>query len=126
MMKGEEMAKDIQERTMAYAVRAVKLYQHLQRGRDGAASVLGRQYLRAATSIGANLVEAESGESRRDFIHKCSIAQKEARECKYWLGLLLKAELASMKQLADLIDETNQLIAILTRIILNAKKSSKG
>jgi four helix bundle protein len=119
------MRREIQDRAMAYAIRSVKLYQHLQRKREGAAWVLGKQYLRAATSIGANLVEAESGESRRDFIHKCSIAQKEARECTYWLTLLLKAGLASEAQLAGLIDETNQLTAILTRIIVNAKKALK-
>ena len=116
------MRRDIQDRAEAYAVRAVKLYQHLQRGGDGAASVLGKQYMRAATSIGANLVEAESGESRRDFIHKCSIAQKEARESKYWLCLLLKADLVSSTQVADLIDENDQLIAILTAIIVKAKR----
>jgi four helix bundle protein len=112
---------DIQERTTDYAVRAVRLFRHLQQGRDGAALVIGRQYLRSATSIGANLVEAQGGESRRDFIHKCCIAQKEARESRYWLALLLKAELVTAERLAGLMDETDQIIAILTRIVLNAK-----
>jgi four helix bundle protein len=67
------------------------------------------------------LVEAQGGESRRDFIHKCCIAQKEARESRYWLALLLKAELVTAKRLAGLMDETDQIIAILTRIVLNAK-----
>ena len=99
-----------------YALRAVKLYQHLQRKRDGAGWVLARQFLRFATSIGANLIEAQAGETRRDFVHKCSIAQKEARESKYWLTLLLRSGLASERQLSALLDETNQLIAIVTRI----------
>jgi four helix bundle protein len=58
---------DIQDRAMEYSVRAVKLYRYLQGKKDGAGVVIGKQYLRAATSIGANLVEAQSGESRKDF-----------------------------------------------------------
>ena len=115
-------ATDIQERAMAYSLRAVKRYQHLQRKRDGAGWILGRQYLRCATSIGANLIEAQAGETRRDFVHKCLIAHKEAREAKYWLTLLLRSGLASDRQLASLLDETNQIIAIITRIITNTKK----
>ena len=85
--------RDIRERSADYALRAIQLYRHLLRKRDGVGAVLGKQYLRSATSIGANLIEAQAGESRRDFIHKCSIAQKEARESKYWLQLMLRAEL---------------------------------
>ena len=89
MLKGlMGRAADIQDRTLRYGVRAVKLYRYLQRQGDGAGMVLARQFLRSATSIGANLIEAEGGESRRDFIHKCAIAQKEARECRYWLLLM--------------------------------------
>ena len=115
---------DIQERTMEYGLRAIKLFRFLQKQRDGAASVLARQYLRSATSVGANLVEAQSGESRRDFIHKCSIAQKEARESRYWLMLMLKSGLVPAKRLAQILDETTQIIAILTAIIVNSKKRS--
>jgi four helix bundle protein len=115
---------DIQERTMDYGLRAIKLFRFLQKQRDGAASVLARQYLRSATSVGANLVEAQSGESRRDFIHKCSIAQKEARESRYWLMLMLKSGLVPAKRLAQILDETTQIIAILTAIIVNSKKRS--
>jgi four helix bundle protein len=115
---------DIQDRAMDYGIRAIQLFRHLQAGRDGAGLVIGRQYLRAATSVGANLVEAQSGESRRDFVHKCSIAQKEARESKYWLTLLKRSETVPESRLAGLLDETEQLIAILTRIIINAKKAT--
>lgn len=113
--------RDIRERTMEYALRAVQLYRHLLRKRDGVASILAKQYLRSATSIGANLIEAQAGESRKDFIHKCSIAQKEARESKYWLELMLKAALVPPARLTALLDETNQLIAILTAIIVKSK-----
>ena len=115
-------APDIQERAMEYALRAINLFRFLQKQPDGAAKVLGRQYLRSATSVGANLVEAQSGESRRDFIHKCSIAQKEARESRYWLTLMLKSQLLPPDRLTAILDETNQIIAILTAIIVKAKR----
>ena len=112
---------DIEDRAEAYALRAVKLFQHLQARKDGAGWILGKQFLRSATSIGANLIEARAGESRKDFVHKCAIAQKEARESQYWLRLLLKADVVAETRLAPLVDETNQLISIITRIITNTK-----
>src|SRR5713101_1729626 len=72
--------RDIRDRSLAYALRAVKLYQHLQKQKDGAAWIIGKQYLRAASSVGANVAEAQAGETRADFVHKLGIAQKEARE----------------------------------------------
>jgi len=85
--------QDIRERALQYSLRAIKLYQALQETKDGAGWILGKQYLRAATSIGANVEEAQAGESRADFIHKYGIAQKEARESLYWLKLLALSEL---------------------------------
>jgi len=76
----KKQPKEIRARTFAYALRAVRLYQYLQGKKDGAGWILGKQYLRASTSIGANVAEAQAGESRADFIHKLAIAQKEARE----------------------------------------------
>jgi four helix bundle protein len=117
---------DICERMADYALRALAVYRYLRERKDDVAMILGRQYFRSETSIGANLVEAQSGESRRDFLHKCSIAQKEARESKYWLTLLHKSNTVSPARLLPLLDETNQLIAILARIILNTKKRSQA
>lgn len=73
-------------------MRAVRLYCALAEMKDGAALIIGKQYLRSATSIGANVAEALSRESPADFIHKYSMARKEARESGYWLSLLEKAE----------------------------------
>ncbi len=93
-----------------------------QRGTSG--KVIGRQYLRSATSIGANIHEAQSGESRADFIHKLSIAQKEARESLYWLRLLEESDTVTKSRLQPLIKETDEIIAIITKIIVNSKKKS--
>jgi hypothetical protein len=77
----DSLRPDIRSRSFAYALRAVRLYQFLQGRKDGAGWVLGKQYIREACSIEANVAEAQSAESRLDFIHKLGIAQKRgARE----------------------------------------------
>ena len=82
---------------------------------------MGKQYLRAATSIGANVEEAQSAESRLDFVHKYGIAQKEARESLYWLKLLAESGIIPSRRLAPLMKETEELFAVITGIILSAK-----
>ena len=93
--------RDICQRSFAYALRAIKLYKFLQEKRDGSGWVLGKQYLRAATSIGANIEEAQSGETKADFIHKYGIAQKEAKESHYWLRLLAESGVVPAKRLSS-------------------------
>ena len=115
------MPQDICERTLEHALSSIKLYQSLQEVRDGAAWVIAKQFLRSATAVGANIEEAQAGESRSDFVHKYRIALKEARESSYWLRLLIKSELVRTSQAASLLKETHELIAILTTIINKAK-----
>src|SRR2546421_6981359 len=88
MTKG---VKDIKERTFEFAVRIVKLYQHLD-NTPGACRTLSGQLLKAGTSVGANVEEAQAGQSRPDFISKNSNALKEARESHYWLRILIAAD----------------------------------
>ena len=114
--------KEIRARTFAYALRAVKLYQYLQRKKDGAGWILGKQYLRAATSVGANVAEAQAGESRPDFIHKLGIAQKEARESLFWLRLLAESKIVGDARLRPLAKETEELIAVITAILVSCKR----
>ena len=123
----DEMAEpwDIRERTFKYALRAIKLYHGLSEGKDPAGWIIGKQYLRSATSIGANIEEAQSGESRADFIHKYSIAQKEAKESLYWLRLLVESRIVPKDRLTPLLQETEELTAIITAIILNAKRKGR-
>ena len=116
--------REIHERVMEYALRGIKLYQYLRKQKDDVAWTLGKQYLRSATSIGANLAEAHGGESRADFVHKCAIAQKEARESKYWLKLMLRAKIVSEKRLQPLLRETEEILAIVTTIIVNTKSKN--
>lgn len=124
--KGHQDPQDIRERALQYALRAIKLYQALQEIKDGAGWILGKQYLRAATSIGANVEEAQAGESRADFIHKYGIAQKESRESLYWLRLLALSELVPHERVRWLMKETEELCAVITAIICSAKKATKA
>ncbi|HET7212409.1 MAG TPA: four helix bundle protein [Terriglobia bacterium] len=122
-IKPEPPPVDIRKRSFQYALRALKLCRYLAGQRDGSSSMLAKQYVRAATSIGANLQEALSGESRADFIHKYAVAQKEARESLYWLELMAESGLVPRSRLDPLIRETNELVAIITKIIVKSKRS---
>jgi four helix bundle protein len=124
-MKDESVKpQDIRERSFQNALRAINLFRATQTRKDAAGRILGKQSLRSATSIGANIEEAQSGESRADFIHKYGIAQKEARESLYWLRLIAESGTMTRRQLEPLIQETNELISVITAIIVRAKKNS--
>jgi len=113
---------EISERAFAFAVRVVKLCRNLD-GEPGVSRTLANQLLRAGTSIGANLEESKGGQSRADDLSKVSIAHKEARETHYWLRLLIATNIVSEDQLSPLLDESNQLVAILTTIVKKLKTS---
>lgn len=114
------MKSDLPERTFAFADRIVRLCIFLeQNGR--VSTTLATQLLRSGTSVGANIEEAGSSESRKDFIHKYAIACKEARESHYWLRLLATSEVVSQERLECLISEASELIAILTTIIKKSR-----
>ena len=125
IVSSEGQPREIRARSFAYALRAVKLYQHLQKQRDGASWLLGKQYLRAACSIGANIEEAQASESRPDFIHKLGIAQKEARESLFWLRVLSEAQIVSKSKLKPLMQETDELVSVITSIVVNSKKRQR-
>ena len=80
------------------------------------------QLLRSATSIGANYREANLAESRRDFVHKIAIVEKEAAESLYWIELFEEAMIGNPDQVKLLFHECNQLVAIFTRIGRTAKQ----
>jgi four helix bundle protein len=106
-------------------VRSIRLFHAIERS-GGAEAIIARQFLRSATSIGANIAEAQSAESRSDFIHKFSIAQKEARESLYWLTLLVEANILPLPRLQSIIDETYELIAIISAIIIKSRRTNGG
>lgn len=119
-----EMKKDLPERTFQLAIRIVELCRFLEQ-QGKVSRTLANQLLRSGTSIGANVEEGQGAQSEADFLTKYSIACKEARETYYWVRLLAATNLVDDLRLADLREECNQIIAILTAIIkkLKAKRS---
>ena len=111
---------NIQQRTFLFACRIVDLCAPLFES-AGLFRELGRQLLRSGTSIGANVAEAEGGETKPDFRHKIAVARKESLETHYWLRLITYADAGLTRRTAPLLDETSQLIAILTTIKKNAE-----
>lgn len=112
--------QEIGARAFDLAVRVVKLCRVLDQS-PGVSRTLANQLLRSGTSIGANLAESKGGQSRADYVSKVSIALKESRETHYWLRLLVATEVLPEGQLALLIDESDQLTAILTTIVRKLK-----
>lgn len=116
---------DITERAFQFAIRIVKLCQHLDE-KPGVSRTLAKQLLRSGTSIGANLEEGKGSQSEADYLTKCSIACKEARETLYWLKLLSASEILPANRLSELTTECDELVAILTSIIKKLKGRRNG
>jgi four helix bundle protein len=115
-----QTAENIQERTFNFACRIIRLYQYLIK-QDKTNKDLFRQLVRSGTSIGANLEEANAAQSRADFISKCMIALKEARETNYWLRIFKTTNVVSEGKLKSLLQESNEIISILTVIVKKSK-----
>ena len=111
----------IQDRTLSFAVRVVKLCKYLSE-QSGVTRVLYKQLVRSGTSIGANIREAQSAQSERDFLHKLEIALKEARETEYWLILLVEADLIKEQRIKLLRQECEEIIKILVVITRKIKQ----
>jgi len=118
----ERTPRDICERTFEFSVCIVNLCTRLD-DKPGPGRTLGKQLLRSGTSIGANVEEAQGGQSRADFISKYAIARKEAREAHYGLRLLAATGLETETELVPLIQECGELKAILTAIIKKAQSN---
>jgi four helix bundle protein len=116
-----EKPQDLKPRTKTFALRVIRMYSKLPKN-DTVAQVLGKQVLRSGTSVGANYREASRGRSKAEFISKIGDCLKEIEETEYWLELLVDSGCVSTTKMADLLDETRQLIAIFTTI----DKRSKG
>ncbi len=112
--------RDIVERTAEFADRIIKLSFALPSNAVG--WEIGRPLVRAGMSVGANVEEAQGGESKADFLHKMRIARKECREAKYFLNRVANGELIAAKRVGSIIDEADQLVRILTAIIVNADR----
>ena len=110
-------------KSKAFALRSIKLYKFLiEEKRE---FVLSKQFLRSATSIGANVREAIRGQSNADFGAKMNIALKEASETEYWIELLHESEYINNEISLELLNDGQELIRILTAIVKTTFDQSK-
>ena len=109
-------------RTKEFAIRIIRLVAALPRDRQG--DVIGRQLLKSGTSIGANYREAIHASSKRHFATILEIAQREAHETLYWLELIEAVDMIPVSRLEDIIQESRELLAILTASARTAKSKA--
>ena len=102
------------EKSFDFAVRIVNLYKYLTQ--EQKEYVMSKQLLRCGTSIGANISEAQRGQSMADFAAKMNIALKEANEAEYWLRLLYKTDYLSKPQFESMYSDIQELLGILIAI----------
>ena len=112
---------DLRERAFEFACAVMTVHRVVYRMAPDLRDA-GRQAASAASSIGANLEEADAGQSRADFISKCNIALKEARESRYWLRILCRLFEPEQERFNELIAESTELIAILTTIVKKSRE----
>jgi len=112
--------KEIHERIYKFVLRVLQSVKLLPRTIEN--SVLIKQVVRSACSIGANAAEADGAESKKEFIQQFTISKKEAKETFYWLSLISDHNFSIKSRFRLLLDENQQLILIISKIIINAKQ----
>ncbi len=112
----------IVEKSYKLALEVIQVYMKLKSQKE---YDLARQLLRSGTSIGANIQEAQSAQSKKDFIHKLSISQKETKETLYWIRLLRDSLILNKEKAEDILSLTLEVDKILSSILITSKNSSK-
>lgn len=115
---------DLEKRLIDFAVRIINIVEDLPQTRSG--NHIGGQLVRCGTSPAPNYGEAQSAESRNDFIHKIKIVLKELRETKVWLKIIqIKSFIKSAREIESLINECNELISIFVTSVKTAEKNKR-
>ena len=114
------MENTVQEKSFQFAIRIVNLCKYLQS--EQKEYILSKQLMRSGTSIGANIAEAQQAQSKADFVHKVSIALKEAYETNYWIRLLYATQYLSDKEYESIINDCAEMEKLLIAITKTAKK----
>ena len=114
---------DLKKRTKQFGLRIIRLVESLPNSQT--ATVIGKQLLRCATSVGANYRAACRGRSKADFIAKLGIVEEEADESIYWLEMLVEAKVVEPNLVAELLAEANELTAIIVSSRITAKNKKK-
>ncbi len=105
--------------TFDFSIQIIELYKFMNEQKE---FVISKQLIRSATSIGANVEEANAAQTKKDFIAKMSISSKEARETKYWLRLLDKSQLVKFDY-STYLNNIDHIINILTKIVKTSQES---
>ena len=111
----------IVDKSYKFSLRIIKLYKYL--ANEKKEFVLSKQILRCGTSIGANINEAQSAETKPDFIHKMGISLKEVRETIYWLNLLKDSDYIDNKSFSSIEKDCSELLKLISKIILTSKEN---
>jgi len=114
-----ENKREIHERIYKFVLQVLQAIKLIPRTTENL--VLVRQVIRSASSIGANALEADGSETKKEFIHRFTISKKEAKETYYWLSLISDHNPSLKERFLALLDENQQLIRIISKIILNTK-----
>lgn len=112
--------KDLEKRTKDFALRIIRFVANLPKNKI--TDILGHQLLRSGTSVGANYREANRAESRRDFVHKIGLVEKECSETQYWLEVFEESDIGECEDRQWLLGESSELLAIFTTIGRKAKR----
>jgi len=113
----------LKDRTYQYSIKMIEFLDNLPK--DSSAQIISKQLLRSATSIGANIVEAQASSSKKDFTKYFNYSLKSANESVYWLNLLKDAKKINSNQIEYLLNETKELGKILGSSILTLKEKNK-
>lgn len=113
--------KDLRDRTKRFALQIIRLLPILPKTME--ARVIGNQFLRSGTSVGANYREAFRSRSRAEFIAKCGDCLRELEETAYWLELLLESNMASSEMLPAVYGECKELIAIFVTVVKHSREA---
>ena len=123
-MSKESRTFDLEERLIDFAVRIIHTAESLPKTKVG--NHIAGQLIRSGASPAPNYGEAQSAESRSDFIHKMKVCLKELRETRVWLLMIVKANLIKPRlKLETLINENNELISIFVTSVRTAKQKEK-
>jgi four helix bundle protein len=120
-LSSRDVPFDIKQRTFLFGVRIIKLVGKLSRTVAGVE--VGRQLIRAGTSVGSNMQEADGALSKKDFVNHVRIARKEARESRYWLAIIEAADLLHDPEVQALSQEADEILRILSSIITSATRA---
>jgi four helix bundle protein len=116
--------KNLLNRTKRFAIRIIRLSRAIPKSIEGV--IIAKQIIRSGTSVASNYRAACRSRSKSDFISKLCIVEEEADETLFWMELLIEADIVKQEQLVDLMEEANQILAIVIKSKITARKNQES